>query len=216
MLIKDLFEQDKIALIYLPKTEYEVAKYERVKIDAYGKFTLNSGKHIYSTAPKYAKTYILVKITADKVIPLNEDFLEIISHKRIYGNQRQESMKWIPYLTQLSQKPRALKYSGIYDLFPDTIKSIFDNNQNHSEILKSMAEISNKSSFEMSLRVLETALLHNRFDKESLKATYNRLVNVNIEFQTMTLPKNTPKVEVTPIDLSKYDEAFLTGDENLC
>jgi len=173
-------------------------------------------KHIYSSAPKYAKTYVLVKITADKVIPLDENYREIITHKRLYGKQKQESMKWLPYLTQLSRKPRALKYSGIYDLFPDTVKSIFDNNHNHSEILKSMSEISVKSSFEISLKVLETAIEHNKFDPDSLQAIHDRIVNINYELPEIKLPKNTPELAPTTIDLSSYDEKFLSGGDNLC
>ena len=36
-------------------------------------------------------------------------------------------MNWLPYLNTLSKRPRALKYSEIYELFPQTVKGIFDN-----------------------------------------------------------------------------------------
>jgi hypothetical protein len=203
-------------LIYLPETEYEVAKYEKVRTDSYGKFTLNSGKHSYSTAPKFSREYVLVKITANYVIPLDKDFKEIITHKRMFGTQKQESMNWLPYLTQLSRKPRALKYSGIYDLFPETVKSVFDSAENHSEILRAMIEISSKSNFETSLRVVETAIEHNKFDKESLTAVYNRLMHNGIEFPDIKLPKNTPKLTGYRVDLSKYDDILLKVGESLC
>lgn len=216
LLISKLFEKDKSMLIYLPETEYEVARYEKVRTDSYGKFTLNSGKHSYSTAPKFAREYILVKITANYVIPLDKDFKEIVTHQRMFGTQNQESMNWLPYLTQLSRKPRALKYSGIYDLFPETVKSVFDSTENHSEILKTMVEISNKSNFETSLRVVEIAIEHNKFDKESLTAVYNRIMHNGIEFPDIKLPKNTPKLAGYQVDLSKYDDVLLKGCESLC
>jgi hypothetical protein len=48
------------------------------------------------------------------VIALDERHREIVKHQRFYGNYKQQSMKWMPYLTQLSRCPGALKYTGEY------------------------------------------------------------------------------------------------------
>ncbi|GAB1475501.1 hypothetical protein MASR2M70_03330 [Bacillota bacterium] len=74
--------------------------------------------HEYSTAPKYAGGKVQIKITAYEVIVLDDTLREVINHRRLYGNTKQESMQWIPYLEQLSVRPGALKYTGIYQIAP--------------------------------------------------------------------------------------------------
>lgn len=46
----ELFREDKKAMLKLPANSFGVAEYVTVKTNAYGKFSLNGGKHIYSTA----------------------------------------------------------------------------------------------------------------------------------------------------------------------
>jgi len=67
--IEELFKEDVAALLPLPSTPYDVCDYVIVRTNTYAKFSLNAGKHIYSTAPKYANSKVLVKITAYEVIP---------------------------------------------------------------------------------------------------------------------------------------------------
>ncbi|WP_281884147.1 IS21 family transposase [Paenibacillus sp. YYML68] len=45
-----LFEDDKKAFLYLPKTQFNACRYTRVKTDGYGKFLVD-GKHFYSSSP---------------------------------------------------------------------------------------------------------------------------------------------------------------------
>jgi len=69
----------------------------------------------------------LVKISAFEVITLDESHREIVKHERFYGEHKQQSMQWLPYLTQLSRCPGALKYIGIYQMLPDPIQEyLFD------------------------------------------------------------------------------------------
>jgi transposase len=216
--INELFNEDKQALLNLPEKEYLTHKYESVHTNGYGKFTLNAGLHSYSTSPKHANEIIIVSITAYDVEPLDGNYKTIVSHPRLYGNTRQEQMDWIPYLTQISRKPRALKYSGVYNLFPENVKSIFNNDEikNHSEILKILAEVTNKSSFEIGIKVLESALKYNKYDTESLRAMYNGIVNPFIELPPIQLPDNTPKLIENIVDLSIYDKVFIESNGAIC
>lgn len=218
ILISTLFLEDKKSLIFLPEKEYLSYKHERVLVDSYGKFTLNKGLHSYSTSPKYAGETILVKITAYEVIPLDEKIKAIVIHKRLYGDTKQEKMDWIPYLTQLSRKPRALKYSGLYELFPEKVKDIFNNDAitNHSEILKMLEEVTIKSNFETGIKVLETAANYNKYDTESLRAVYNRIANPFLELTPIKLPANTPILEERVVDFNLYDEVLLNELGELC
>lgn len=217
-LISELFAEDKKQFLYLPEKEYLNYKYETVQTNGYSKFTLNAGLHSYSTSPKHANETITVKITAFEVLPLDENFEIIVRHQRLYGNIRQEKMDWMPYLTQLSKKPRALKYSGVYELFPEDVKDIFNNEsiKNHSEILKVLAEVSEKSSFETGIKVLESAIKYKKYDTESLMAIYCRINNPFVEMPSINLSENTPVLKENIVNLSIYDKAFLKGSTSIC
>ncbi len=216
--ISELFEADRNCFLALPEKEFETYIYESVKINGYGKFTLNAGLHTYSTSPKYANEVILVKISANEVAPLDENFNAIVAHKRLYGSAKQEKMDWLPYLSQLSKKPKAIKYSGVYDLFPENVRDIFndENQKHHSGILKMMAKITERSSFETGIKVFESAMRHNKYDTESLLAIYNRILNPFIEFPEIKLPDHAPKLTDNNIDLELYDKAFLNKGGVIC
>lgn len=96
--------QDKEGLLQLPSVPFDCSRYETCRVDAYGKFRLTP-QHVYSTAPKYARSRILVQITSDRVIPLDHSHRPVTNHRRLYGAGKQEAMDWIPYLTQLSRNP---------------------------------------------------------------------------------------------------------------
>jgi transposase len=123
--INELFKEDLKAMLPLPETDYDPSEIKAVRSDAYAKFSLEQGKHTYSTAPRYALSELLVKLSAFEVVVLDENYREIVSHPRLYG-PKQEQMNWLPYLTQLSRRPMALKYSGIYKLLPEPVQLFFD------------------------------------------------------------------------------------------
>ena len=122
-------------------------------------------------------------------------------------------MNWMPYLNTLSKRPRALKYSEIYELFPQTVKSIFDNSdfEKHSEILKAVAEISIKSSFETAVEVLEKLTEYNKFDYESIIALHNRMTTPVLTLPEIKLSANVPKLEEINTDISDYDKFLEIG-----
>ncbi len=63
-------------MLKLTESCYEVATYVIVKTNAYAKFNLNAGCHIYSTSLGYANSHLLVKMT---VLPPIFDCYERIS-----------------------------------------------------------------------------------------------------------------------------------------
>ncbi len=74
--IEELYKADAAALLELPKVAFDTSKYITIKTNKYGKFVLNNGLHEYSTAPKYAGEYVLIRITAFDVIVLDENYRE--------------------------------------------------------------------------------------------------------------------------------------------
>ncbi len=211
-LIAELFAEDLKAMLPLPETDYDPSEIKAVRTDAYAKFSLEQGKHTYSTAPRYAFSELLVKLTAFEVTVLDENYREILSHPRLYG-PKQEQMNWLPYLTQLSRRPMALKYSGIYRLLPEPVQIFFDrcDHQVKKEALKALSRISEESSFEQATAALSATLEHGAADFESIMATHNRLNSDLIALDTLVLPKDVPALPPTVTRANLYDDLFLGG-----
>lgn len=131
---------------------------------------------------KFASSKVLVEITANEVIPFDENQREITRHKRLYGGHKQQSMNWLPYLTQLSRYPRALKYTGIYQMLPPSMQKYLEScsNADCGKILKAIATLTEKSGFDNAAMTVERALLHDARDVDSL-INLHRLIHDNLE-----------------------------------
>ena len=122
--IRELFEADKSALMPLPTVWFDTSRViTGLKTDAYGRFTLENGKHEYSSAPKFALGTVNVRLDSTFVTVLDDDYREIVTHKRLYGDERQSSIEWIPYLDYVSRHPRSVKNTGINAMMPDAMQS---------------------------------------------------------------------------------------------
>lgn len=216
--IAQLFEEDKNALLSLPSVPYDVCRYITVRTNAYAKFSLNNGTHTYSTAPRYASSSVLVKITAHEVIPLDDSHREIVRHRRLYGSAKQESMDWIPYLTQLSRRPGALKYSGIYKMLPDPLKNYLDGckKRERGKVLAGIARLCSNSSFEQAVNSVSEALLYGVSDLDSLIAIHNRLTGVIPNVAPVHLPQEIPELTPYEPDIGKYDAILKERGGRLC
>jgi len=210
--ITNLFKEDVKEFLPLPNEGFECSTYKTVHTDKYAKFTIDS-KHTYSTKPSLANKTVTVKLSASYVDVLDEKMDTIVRHKRLFGDKKQESMKWIPYLSQLSRKPAALKYSGIYKMLPNSIQQWFNicENNEKKQALKLLAEITKESGFDTAKDTLEKALVHGAFDAESIKVAYRALLT-----DGSMKDKMPSVVDMKPINtnVSFYDN-FLKKAESL-
>jgi transposase len=216
--IAELYTADKAALLALPAVPLDVSRYLRVSTNGYGRFYLGEGLHEYSVAPQYAQSRIMVKVTANEVIPLDKDRQPIVSHRRLYGDFRQQSMQWLPYLTQLARSPNALKYTGIYPMLPQSIKDYLDRceRSDKGQILRVIATLTAKNGFESALQTVAQALKYAATDIDSLINLHNRIYGQVPELAPMPLAGNIPElVRVTP-NLAAYDERLTQGGEPQC
>jgi len=174
---EELFEDDRAALLELPKNRLDVGRYITVKTNGYGKFFLNGGLHEYSVSPKYAKTSTSLKLTSSEVIVLDENQREIIRHRRLYGKQKQESMQWLPYLTQLSRNPGALKYTGIYQMLPDPIRDYLEKCEKpeKGKVIRAIVKLTEIGDFEEAVRTVSSALGYDACNGDSLLSLNERL-----------------------------------------
>lgn len=211
--INELFEDDRKALLPPPTVAYDGSKLKKVRTNSYAKFTLNGGKHIYSTAPRFANSELLVRLTASDVIVLDENYREVTVHPRLYGQEIKESMDWLPYLTQLSRRPAALKYTGIYPMLPDPVQEFLNacDYQTKKETLRILARLTEESSFEKATAALKAALEHGAGDADSIKAMFSRLNSECLNLDPLILPTSVPEMPPAKVNISQYDRLFLKG-----
>lgn len=206
--IEDRFQRDSKVLRHLPDKPFDTARYELVTTDKWGKFTLNAGKHIYSAAPELAQQEVWLKITAGFVTVMDSRQQEITTHRRLYGDEVQESMQWLPYLKAISRKPRSLRNSGIYSMLPENMRSYLDECQNtdRGKILKMLCELTERTGFDSAVQTVDQAILYKANDPDSLKALYRRLFSDLPELPPLEQTESMPKVIQFPADLSAYDK----------
>ena len=211
-LISELFKEDLLHCNLLPHVAFESQTYESVLVNSYGKFTLEKGKHSYSSMPKFAGERITICKTSSEVLVLDKEMNVVVKHRRLYGTEQQESMDWIPYLKQLSRKPAALKYTGIYHRLPNQVTDWLNkkDNSGRGKALNLLHELTSKSSFSVAVKALQTALDYNSSDPESIIAVHAKLINNNPELPPVALTPSVPALLALEPDIMKYDKAFLS------
>jgi hypothetical protein len=216
--IEGLHKEDVQALLELPKEALETSKYITIKTNGYGKFLLNNGLHEYSVAPKYANEYVLVKLTAFHVIVLDESHREIVRHERLYGNHKQQRMQWLPYLNQLSRCPGALKYTGIYNMLPNPIKEYIEDltKQDTGKVLKAIAQLTKRGSFEKAVETVSTALSYGTTDIDSLINLHSRLHEKILELEPVHLPNYIPQLKRYEPNFKAYDKSLEKAGVKRC
>jgi transposase len=212
LLIQELFFEDRKALLPLPSVPYDESEIKKVRTNSYAKFTLNDGKHTYSTAPRYANSEVFVRLTAHDVIVLDESYREAIRHPRLYGKENKESMDWLPYLAQLARRPAALKYTGIYPMLPEPIQDFLDNCDYSSkkEALTVLAKLSEASGFNKATEAFLTALEHGVSDADSIIAMFSRLNCEVLDLDPLILPASVPDMPQVQANVAEYDRLFLS------
>lgn len=205
--IEELFLQDKSQLMQLPAVSLDVSKYITVKTNDYGRFYLNGGLHEYSVSPKYANSRVFVRITANEVIPLDDSHREIVRHERFFGQTKQQSMKWLPYLTQLSRSPGALKYTGVYQMLPEAIKDYLEkcSKSDKGKVLRVIASLTEKTGFESAVQSVDKALQYDALDIDSLINLHTTIHGNVIDLAPIRLTDNIPKLPRVSSNLAVYD-----------
>jgi transposase len=210
--INELFQEDRKHLLALPTNTFELADYMTVRTDAYGIFSLDSGKHEYSTMPKYANARVLIRLTSRTVTVLDGSHRPSVQHVRLYGEKNQRSMQWLPYLSQVAIRPRALKYTGIYDLMPPSVRDYFArcDNSDAGKMLREMAAITSRDGFEGAIAAVEKALEIGAVDADSVHSIHRKLFE-NLPDVSAVPMEGLPAVPRMDVHLDAYDWAMKMG-----
>ena len=215
--ISELFEADKDALIPLPTIWFDTSRLiTGLKTDGYGRFTLENGKHEYSSAPKYALATVNVRLSSTFVTVLDNDYREIVTHRRLYGDERQTSMEWVPYLEYVSRHPRSLKNTGIYAMMPAAMQSYLNNcdGNQKKDILQILSELTDLTGFESAVQTVEQAIRYEAHDPDSLKSLHSSLFSDIPQIPPLDTGDMIPALDPMPVHLEDYDR-FLKGGGDL-
>ena len=211
--INELFAEDLRHCHPLPEIKFDLSGKGNVTTNNWGKFYLNKGMHEYSVSPKYANVSVNLKLTSSHVIVMDENYREIVRHRRLYGDIKQQSMDWLPYLRQLSIRPRALKYSGIYDMMPSAMKQFLEgcSNTETGKVLKVLATLTDRTGFDSALNTVNQALCYGANDSDSLKNLYRRIYADVPELPPMPLGSDIPDVGQMTTNIIDYDVFLKKG-----
>ena len=215
--ISELFEADKDALMPLPAIWFDTSRLiTGLKTDGYGRFTLENGKHEYSSAPKYALGTVNVRLGSMFVTVLDNDYREIVTHRRLYGDERQSSMEWVPYLEYVSRHPRSLKNTGIYAMMPAAMQSYLNNcdGSQKKDVLQILSELTDLTGFESAVQTVEQAIRYEAHDPDSLKSLHSSLFSDIPQIPPLDTGEMIPALDPMPVHLEDYD-LFLKGGGGL-
>ena len=207
-----LYKVDQENWLMLPEKEFHCARYQDVRADKYGMVTVD--KKQYSTSPRFAKQLVRVCITYNTVNILNDRNEVVVKHSRLYGVKR-KSMIWQPYLDLLSKRPRAIKYSSIYNQFP-TIWSDYLNDcteEEQKKALRLLGELLKNDDFSLLNEALQTASVHGHPSVDQIKHSFYTILNQNTSHTTIQPKVPLPRVPEITRGLSHYDTFFQKEDQ---
>ena len=197
--IRELFEEDRKALLVLPPKRFNVCRYEWLQADGYGKVCMD-GKHFYSTAPENAHRKVLTGIRAHTIDILTDGGQLMTSHRRMFGEGRTDVSDYSTTLAVLMKNSGAWHDSGLRRETPDILRAYMDAQPKEKlkNCLRIMNELTNQYGFQAAASAMEMAASRGNVNICDASVLAARITGYGIE----TPPQPGPS-------LSVYDETFL-------
>ena len=197
--IRELFEEDRKALLMLPPKRFDVCRYEWLKADGYGKVCMD-GKHFYSTRPENANKQVLVGIRAHTVDILTEVGQVVTTHRRAYGDNRTDISDYSTTLAVLMKKSGAWGNSGLRRETPDALRAYMDAQPKEKlkDCLRIMNELTSQYGFQAAASAMEMACTRGSINSCDASVLAARITGYGI----YTPPEAGPSLAV-------YDDMFL-------
>ena len=197
--IRELFEEDRKALLMLPPKRFDVCRYEWLKADGYGKVCMD-GKHFYSTRPENANKQVLVGIRAHTVDILTEGGQVVTTHRRAYGDNRTDISDYSTTLAVLMKNSGAWGNSGLRRETPDALRAYMDAQPKEKlkDCLRIMNELTSQYGFQAAASAMEMACTRGSINICDASVLAARITGYGI----YTPPEAGPSLAV-------YDDMFL-------
>jgi len=200
--IKDLWDEDRQALLNLPVYEYEVFRYETVRINNYGFVTVDTNK--YGLSPELSGKMASVKIYCNH-IEIYHDHALLKTYERSYGDN-EEVTDWKQYLSVLCKKPGAAEHTRFFNQMPKLWREhlLRLSRRERKSALMLLNEIVKDDALETGNEAVELAALYGRSDTESIRHCYYALTHGENKPAPIQLSSQTPVINYSP-NLSVYD-----------
>ncbi|GAE37695.1 IS21 family transposase [Halalkalibacter akibai] len=203
----ELYLQDKEEWLLLPEKSFECVRYQELKADKYGFVSLDDKQ--YSTSPRFAQQRVKLCISYNSVMVLSEKNELIVSHSRLYGTRR-KSMVWQPYLDLLSKRPKAIKYSNIYNQFPEVWASYLRNctEEEQKEALRLLGKLLKNQDFSLLNEALALAAQNGHPSTDQIKHCFYSLYNNTDTHDAISTNLVVPILPSVTRGLNHYDTFF--------
>ena len=205
-LIRELWGDEKQHLLTLPEHEYEVFRYDSLKINKYGFIKVDTNK--YGLSPEMLNQVVQVKIYHDKIEAYYDHCLLKV-FRRIYDKNGEES-DWKDYLPALVKKPGSTEHTRFFNQMPklwqEYLKSVYGRERKSALLL--LSEIVQDGNEALCDDVLELAGGYGRPDNDSIRQCYMLISKPENHPQPLIFEANPPLSNYCP-DLTVYDK--LTG-----
>ncbi len=210
VLQSELFEEDRREWLQLPEKRFDCVRHQEARADKYGFITIDQKQ--YSTSPRFAGQKVRVRITYQSIIILNEENEVVAKHARLYG-MRRKSMVWQPYLELLAKRPRAIKYSSVYDQFPPIWAEFLRDctEEEQKAALRLLGKLLKNSDFSQLNEALKLASAHGHPSAEQIRHTFYSLIREEGRYKAITPKTPVPAMPDITRGLSHYDAFFLDG-----
>ncbi len=212
--IKELFLEERSALLPLNTTPYEVSKIEYAKTNNMG-YVWFKGNH-YSVLPNYKKQNVWIRSYSEYIEVLTEDYVVLTTHKRSY-KKHQKITHWKDWEAVLVSKINAIKHTEFYQELPKTVQEHIDSKvcpKEKRELVSELGKIIFIGDIEIVTEALRENLSKNISDTASLLVTYRALKNPHKKVVTMELKEQVPMQKAYIPQLEIYDSLLQGGVVN--
>lgn len=122
-------------------------------------------------------------------------------------------MIWQPYLDLLSRRPRAIKYSSLYDQFPAIWSDYLINCtvEEQKDALRLLGKLLKNDDFSLLNEALQMASAHGHPSVDQIKHFFYTLLNQDSPHITFVPNVSVPQVPAITRGLSHYDSFFQEG-----
>ena len=202
--IEALFENEKLKMKPLNSIPLDMSRLETRRVDKYAHVSFE-GNH-YSVHPSFVQRTVTLKITAKTIEILNDDYTPFAHHTRSYHKGRTFT-HWKDFLDPLSKRPRAIKYSGIYQLLPKIWQDYLSglSKDNTKEALAFLKHCLIHHEIKQAKTVLSANLTKGIERPSALWTTLYRLSEDKAVYEDISLSKDIPIIAHHTPDLSSYD-----------
>jgi len=207
--IRTRFEREKETMRPLNRIALDMRRLESRKVDKYGHIVFEGNR--YSAHPTLVQSTVHIRIGASRITVVDRDYGIIAEHRRDYHKDRTHT-HWKDFIDPLLKRPRAVKYSGIYQLLPDVWHDYLDRLSNDAlkESLRFLKHCLIHHDLKTAERVLTTNTAEGVRGAAALWTTLYRLSEDRTLYEGFTAMPETQTMPAYKTDLNPYD-AFIQG-----